>query len=276
MYTCTYLHRGCVHIAVLAAVAIAAPKCLAQVGIGLAPMRMEFTLAAGAIHSGSLAVTNETAQAVRIRTEILDVSLDGTATPQFDRSIASEAGNSCREWLNVNPMETEIAGMRPVMVRYTLKVPRDVRPGSYHCAAGFTTLPSAEELGVTGLRSAVRMVAAFYVIVGNPATLGKVSDIKLERAGNAQADRWQAVVVLKNGGRRYFRPIGDLAVLDAGGKVIATMEFPPLPVFPEREQRFLFPLAPGQTLQPFTLRARVSLGTPEIQEAEAKVQVGVQ
>lgn len=272
MYTSTHLHVNLVHVAALAAAAIAAQECWAQIGIGLVPMRIEMTLGPGAIHAGSLAVTNEMAQPVRIRTEILDVNLDETATPQFAKLMASEAGNSCRDWLSVNPMESEIAAKRPVMVRYTFKVPPNVPPGSYHCAAGFTTLPSAEELSGTGLRSAVRMVAAFFAIVGNPAIVGQVSDIKLERIDSAPNAKWQAVVVLKNSGRRYFRPIGDLIVLDDGGKLLTTIAFPPLPVFPEREQRFLFPLEAGHTSQPFTLRARVSLGTPEIQEAEAKVQ----
>jgi hypothetical protein len=78
------------------------------------------------------------------------------------------------------------------------------------------------------------------------------------------------VVTINNAGLMYFRPQGDLDVLNENGVVVETAHFVPLPVLPKRDQNFLFPLklaAQGK----YTLRARVDLGGDEIQEATALV-----
>jgi hypothetical protein len=71
----------------------------------------------------------------------------------------------------------------------------------------------------------------------------------------------------------YYRPTGKLDVFDAGGKTIESADFQSLPVLRERSQRFLFPikthLDPGQ----YKVRARVDIGTGEVQEGTADVTV---
>lgn len=247
--------------------------CSAQVGIGLAPMRLEMNPAPRAVQSGLLTITNETDKAVRVRASLLDFFIDETDTPQFAVSLPAEASTSCRSWLGLNPMEFEVAPKRSSLVRYTLRVPATVAQGSYHCAAGFTTLPTAQDMEGTGLRSAVRMIAAFYPVVGNPEIKGQVVSVGVERANSPPKSPWRAVVVLRNSGSRYYRPKGTLDLVDDAGKVIKTLEFPSLPVLPNRDQRFLFPLEIDRDQTQFTLRARVSLGPPEILEAFARVEI---
>jgi hypothetical protein len=70
----------------------------------------------------------------------------------------------------------------------------------------------------------------------------------------------------------FFRPSGTLVVLDPAGAVIESHDITPLPVLPERKQRFLFPLKQVADGQPFTLRVRLDLGTGEIQEGTAMVE----
>ena len=86
--------------------------------------------------------------------------------------------------------------------RYTLRAPADVAEGSYNCAAGFTTLPAAGEATAgIGMRMAVRIVAAIYVVVGSPPIQGGLKEFKLEAVPPAQDSTeggWQAVVVLEN------------------------------------------------------------------------------
>jgi hypothetical protein len=241
-----------------------------QVGLGLAPMREELKMAPGTTHSGVLVLSNSSPKKVRVVAEMLDFYLDSTATPQFAREYRQEAGFSCREWLAANPMEMEINGNAQVPVRYTVRVPPPATARSYHCAIGFTTQPTVEELKTTGLRTAVQIVAAIYVVVGQPGLEGTVKDLKLEYVADAQSPGWRAVVTFHNAGLMHFRPMGDLDVLNAGGAVVETAHFVPMPVLPMRDQNFLFPLklAAGQK---YTLRARVDLGGNEIQEATALV-----
>ena len=237
-----------------------------QVGLGLSPMRLEFGLSAGAVHSGALALSNESEAPVRVRAELLDFFIDDQETPQFAPSYPAESQDSCRSWLAANPMETEVAPRKSVVVRYTLRVPADAPSRSFHCALGFTTLPPIGQSNGIGLRTAVRMVTAFYAVVGQPAIEGEVTKMTLEPLKPPDGFQWQGVVVLNNWGYKYFRVSGEFAILDEKGAVVEAAPFPPLPVLPHREQRFHFPLKAELTRQKYTLRTRVDLGAAEVQE----------
>jgi hypothetical protein len=113
-------------------------------------------------------------------------------------------------------------------------------------------------------------VAAIYVTVGEPALEGTVKDLKLEYVSDPNTPVWRAVVTINNAGLMYFRPEGDLDVLNENGVVVETAHFVPMPVLPMRDQNFLFPLKLA-VAGTYTLRARVDLGGNEIQEATARV-----
>jgi hypothetical protein len=239
-------------------------------------MRVELRMAAGQQYSGSLKLSSESGEKARVRAEVLDFNIDDKATPQFERDLPQEAAYSCKKWLSLNPMEIELEKRGALMVRYTLRLPADLPEGSYNCAAGFSTLPAAEQVTGMGMRMAVRVVAAFYVIVGSPPTLGKLKEIKLEPLPSEKASEpqgWQAVVVLENSGIMFYRPTGKLEVLDAEGKVVETADFPSHPVLRQRDQRFLFPLKTHLTVGHYKLQARVDIGTGEIQQGSLDVSV---
>jgi hypothetical protein len=141
------------------------------------------------------------------------------------------------------------------------------------------------------MHTAVRIVAAFYIKIGTPVVVGALKAISLEAvapappatpdpgapavpAGNdPPKSGWQAVVVLDNSGKTYYRPTGKLEVLDANGNAVETDDFPSMPILPERSQRVVFPLK--TQLQPGTykLKVNVDIGTGEIQEGTADVTV---
>jgi hypothetical protein len=262
--------RNHLNLALIAALGFAG-AIHAQVGLGLSPMRLEFALSAGAVHSGPLALSNESETVVRVRAELLDFYIDDQETPQFAPSYPSESEDSCRKWVTVNPMETEVGPGKSVQVRYTLRVPPDTPIRSFHCAVGFTTLPAAEQLNGMGLRTAVRLISAFYAVVGRPAIEGDVTSMTLESLKTAEGSRWVATVILRNAGDNHFRPVGELAILDEQGSLVETMSFPALPVLPRREQRFRFRLKSDLTRQKYTLRARLDLGAAEVLETTAVV-----
>ena len=206
---------------------------------------------------------------VRVRTSVLDFHLDAEQNPQFEPNFAEEAEYSCRSWLTVNPMEAELNLKGEIPVRYTLRVPANAQPRSYNCAAGFTSLPTASEANGFGIRTAVRVVAAFYVVVGNPRRRTPERDrdgarSRIERlagGGGAGELRQDVLSPHRNPGGRH-----------PTGAVIESHDITPLPVLPERKQRFLFPLQKVSAGQPCTLRVRLDLGTGEIQEGTAVVQ----
>lgn len=245
---------------------LAGAPVMAQVGLGLSPMRLEVGLRPGQAYSGALELTNELGGRMRARGELLDFRLDETMTPQFGRTMESESEWSCRSWLTVNPMETEIETGQRLLVRFTIRVPADAPERSYHCAVGFTAMPRAGEAAAMGVRNTVRVVGAFYVRVGESRGQGMVRSLQMEGEGGAR----RAVLRVQNDSDYYFRPEGQVEVLDGKGGVLETLTVPAFPVLPKREQRFLLPLAPG-TAQPAALRVRVDLGLGEIQEATVRL-----
>jgi hypothetical protein len=272
----SYLYRALVILLCLFAVEKFAPNAHAQLGLGLAPMRVELRMAPGQEYSNTVKLSSQSGVSTRVRAEVLDFDIDEAATPQFERNLPKESATSCKNWLKLNPMEMEIDIDGYLNVRYTIHLPEGLAEGSYNCAAGFTTLPAAsQDKSGMGLSMAVRIVASFYVVVGKPEVSGKLEEIKLEpmAATKDHEAGFQAVVVLNNPGRMYYRPTGKLDVLDAEGKTVESADFQSLPVLRERSQRFLFPikmhLDPGQ----YKLRARVDIGTGELQEGTADVTI---
>ena len=272
MHTQYYIQRSR-KLAVTAALAVLAlaGTASAQVGLGLVPMREELALRPGIPHSGILSLNNDSRDRVRVVAELLDFYIDPTGTPQFGRQWAQEADYSCRAWLSVNPMEMELDANSQIAVRYTVRTPSAATDRSYHCAIGFSTQPTASQVKGTGLRTAVQIVAAIYVVVGKPAAEGALKDLKLEYVPDPKDPGWRAVVVLANPSLMHYRPNGELDVLDEAGNVVESAKFVPMPVLPKRDQRFLFPLKLAGGPGKYTLRARVDLGGADIQEATALV-----
>jgi hypothetical protein len=233
-------------------------------------MRVEFPAVPGRPFSGSLILSNGGTATSRVRTEMLDLYVDETTTPQFVANAPAEAEFSCRHWLSSNPMEVEIGPRSQVLVRYTVRIPATASERSYHCALGFRTMPTVNAETGTAMRTAVRMIAAFYAIVGKPAISGVIRDLKLEPVANPGGTVWRAVVVMENTGLMLYRPVGDLAIADSSGKVIESQQLVSFPVLPKRQQRYVLPLKGSLSPGPYTLKARVEVGG-EIQEASVAV-----
>ena len=225
----------------------------------------------GSRQTGALALSNDSGARIRVRAEALDFYIDTTGTPQFDREYAQEASHSCRQWLSINPMEMEMEPGVQIMVRFSINAPPAATDGGYHCAAGFTTMQVAADPSRNGLRTAVRAVSVFYPVLGNPSIQGALSSIKLEPVADPRLGKYTVVVVMKNSGLTHFRPQGELEVLDQAGNMVDSAAFQPLPVLPNREQRFLFPMKTELGKGAYTFRARVDIGTNEIQEAKVVV-----
>lgn len=242
----------------------------AQVDLGLSPMKVEFPVVAGRPYSGTLVLTNAAAIVARIRTELLDLYVDETTTPQFVARAPTEAEYSCRAWLSANPMEMEIPARGTALVRYSVRVPAAASQRSYHCALGFRTLPPVTAASGTAMRTAVRMITTFYPILGKPAVSGVIKDLKLEPVSNGSATLWRAVVILENSGFMLYRPTGHVDLLDAAGKLVESLQLVSFPALPKRQQRYVLPLKTNVSPGSYTLRAQIDVGG-EIQEASVAV-----
>jgi hypothetical protein len=270
MHTQSYLLRiRTVNAVVVAAMALSFPAA-AQVDVGLSPMKIELPAIAGKSYSGSLTLKNSGTTKARFRVEMVDFYVDENTTPQFIARVPAEEDYSCRSWLSANPMELEVEPNTQVPVRYTVRAPTNVSERSYHCALGFRTVPQAGEVAGTAIRTAVRLITVFYATVGQPTINGVIKELKLEHVPGTPNPLWRAVVVMENSGLMLYRPIGDVAVVDASGTVVETQKVPSFPVLPKRLQRFVLPLKTSLSPGPYTLRARIEVGG-EIQQGSVAV-----
>lgn len=270
MHTFHYLFRiRALDAFVLAAMAFSLPAA-AQVDVGLSPMKVEFPAVAGKSYSGSLTLKNSRTSKARFRVEMVDFYVDENTTPQFIAHVPTEDDYSCRTWLSANPMELEVEPNSQVPVRYTVRAPANVSERSYHCALGFRTIPMAGEVSGTAIRTAVRLITVFYATVGKPSVSGVIKELKLEQVAGTSGPSWRAVVVMENSGLMLYRPVGDLAVVDANGTVLESQKVPSFPVLPKRLQRFVLPLKSTLTPGPYTLRARIEVAG-EIQQGSVAV-----
>ena len=253
--------------------ALAQPAA-AQYGFALSPMRTELTVAPGTQRNGVLAIANDAKESARFRTEILDVSIDHEAVPQFEKDIPSEAGFSCRDWVTVNPMEAEMAPSSQMTVRYTFRVPAAATPRTYHCALGFTSLPDPKKSQASvGIVAQLRLTATFYITVGTPAPAGEIKTISIEKLQTNKTPGYRAVISVENTGLTNLRGAGKIDVTNESGHVILASEFPPVVIYPSRTQRLPVPLGPNLTDGTYTLHTRVNLGNGEIQEATYRFRV---
>lgn len=247
------------------------PQAHAQLGLGLQPMRLEIKLSPGSQHTDTLRLSNDSTAPARVRGQVLDFYIDDAMTPQFEESVQREAKFSCAAWLQVTPRETDLTAKSAIRERYTFNVPRDTKEGEYHCAAGFTTLPSLSESETpTGIRMAVRMVASFYIIVGNPSSRPELKDLSLKSGPDGVL---QVVALLENKGQKTFRVKGFMEVRTPDGKKMEGGEYNTIPVLPERQQQFLFPLKTALAPGKYTLYTQADVGLPEILEGSVSVEV---
>jgi len=267
--SCLYDYRKVTLLPLLFGVAAFPQAVRAQFGFALSPMRTEMTLVAGTQRNGSLAIANESKESGRFRTEILDLSIDKEAVPQFEKEIPQEKAFSCRDWVTVNPMESEIPGNSQMTIRYTFRVPANAPVRTYHCALGFTSLPDPRkpQEATMGVVSLLRLTSTFYITVGNSQPTGEVKQISIEKFNAPQTAGYRAVISVENSGLTNLRGAGKVDITNESGEVVQASEFPPVVILPSRTQRLPIVLNEKLTDGNYTLRTRVNLGNGEIQEA---------
>jgi hypothetical protein len=121
-----------------------------------------------------------------------------------------------------------------------------------------------------GMFIAVRAVAAFYVVVGNPSSEPSFKDLSLRTASDGARE---AVAWFENQGLRHYRIQGFVEVLDERGQIVERVEYPSVPVLPKRVQTL--PLRLKASLPPgaYQVRSQADVGLPEILEATTRVVV---
>lgn len=252
----------------IGAALLLSPSAVAQVGLGLSPLRLELTATPGLSRTDSLSISNESATPMHIRANTLDFWIDDDQQPQFSASGPGSNEHSCRNWLRLNPVEFDLAPNEHRLVRYSMRYPDQLAEGSFHCAASFTTSPQPSETPM-GMSTNVRLITTFYATQGHPRPAARVLNVRFAPPTDPTKASRQAIVQVENTSSTYFRVIGNLEVRNQADALIESVPFQAIPVLPNRVQPFTIALTsayePGQTI-----RARVDIGDGEIQEIHVR------
>jgi hypothetical protein len=243
-----------------------------MINLGITPLRAELTLAAGALTSQPIRITNTSRDNVQMRGAVVDWTLSPAGDLIYlKRSETASWG--CGKWLQINPVEFTMAPGQTQLVRYTLTVPKEAVSGGYHCAVAFdmqqpTRARVESAMGVINL---VRLLTAIYVTIGTPEIQAKVKSIELVHSKDGKT--WNIVTEFENPGTTQYRVGGSVELLGEDGRLLRKFDYANFPVLPgvPRADRLEFadPLPPGT----YRLRAVIDVGAKERLGADVRVTV---
>lgn len=211
----------------------AVPALRGQTSLSLSPVQMESLLAPGKSEERTLTIGNDSAEAIRVRAEVVSWT---TGTPGVDVFPAEgAAGLSSRDWIRVVEGEFTVQAREFRDMPLVISVPENTEPGQY--AAVISILAVMEHAG-EGLSLQGKLTALAMVTVGKIQDAGTIEDLAVE----TKDGRNILVLRRKNGGRFFAPTEGALVLRDKKGKKILAAEFTDNPVPPLSERIFRIPI----------------------------------
>lgn len=210
-------------LTLLFGLALAVPACASPLAFHVDNMLIEAHMDAGQSQTGVITVSNlepasaagATTDSIRIRVYPVDWTLDRKGDPQF--LPAGAQPDSCSSWLQISPIEVEVAPGQSQTVRYTINVPAGIQ-GTYRCMVMFETVPQPGAKGQHVMLISGRIGAAVYVMVGPQA-----KRLKIDSFGVTPSDTELAV---ENTGNTYVRTKGRIQFQDSAGNIVQQVSLP--------------------------------------------------
>jgi P pilus assembly chaperone PapD len=255
------------------ALLIGALSATAQISVEVSPLRVELQSGPGSNSTQAVTLNNGSPEAVRVRARVSDWDLSRDGAPQFEG--AKENGPySATSWVRVAPPEQVIDPGKEGTVRFTVTVPADAAPSGYRTGILFEFLPASGDpvARKREVQFRSRVATLVYVNVGEPPATVELNDL-LTRS---TAQQTQIVAVLANTGKRNVRTKGTMTVFGEGGKPLAQVPVPDVPVLPESEREVAIvafdttkPLPPGE----YRVEVRIDVGMAALIVGETTLKV---
>ena len=245
----------------------------AQVSVEVSPLRVELQAGPGSTTTQAVTLNNGGKEPVRIRARLSDWELTRDGAPQFEG--ARENGPySATGWLRIAPPEQIIDPGKEGIVRFSLTVPPDVAPAGYRTAILFEFGPAAGDPAARAreVQFKSRVATLVYVNIGQPPAAVDLTDLRIK----SSPEQTQAVAVLANTGKRSVRTKGTLVVFDSGGKEVAQMPVPDVPVLPDSEREVAITAFEGSKPLPegeYRVEVRIDVGMPALLVGETTLKV---
>lgn len=266
------LIRGGLAVVTLLVAAMAAAAAQ-QVTVEVSPLRVEIQAGPGATSTQAVTLNNGGTEPVRVRARLTDWDLSRDGSPQFEG--VPEAGPfSAVAWVRVAPPELLVDPGKDAVVRFSLTVPPGTAPSGYRAGILFEFLPQSVNPNARGkaMQFRSRVATLIYVNVGEPPISVEITDL----SQRVTADRTLLVAVLANTGKRTVRTKGTMTVYEAGGKQVAQLPVPDVPILPESEREVAIPafeadkpLPPGE----YRVEVKIDVGMPALLVGETTLKV---
>ena len=257
----------------VAALLIGALPATAQISVEVSPLRVELQSGPGSNSTQAVTLNNGSPEAVRVRARVSDWDLSRDGAPQFE-GAKEDGPYSATSWVRVAPSEQVIDPGKEGTVRFTVTVPADAAPSGYRTGILFEFLPASGDpvARKREVQFRSRVATLVYVNVGEPPATVELNDL-LTRSTPQQT---QVVAVLANTGKRNVRTKGTMTVFGEGGKPLAQVPVPDVPVLPESEREVAIvafdttkPLPPGE----YRVEVRIDVGMAALIVGETTLKV---
>ncbi|MCU0289602.1 MAG: DUF916 domain-containing protein, partial [Acidobacteria bacterium] len=128
------------------------------------------------------------------------------------------------DYIRLNPTSLQLEPGEERIVRFTITMPEDLT-GEYHGIIFFQTQPKGVKSPAPGKQVLVssRIGAGIYTAVKNTVIQSsEIPDIFFKQPNAAQDSNSQYVILFHNNGNMHLRPTGQLKIIDAAGKEVAS------------------------------------------------------
>ena len=158
----------------------------------------------------------KTERKTHFKVRVEDVYKDEDGTPRFGGNL--HLAHSCAAWVQVNPAEATVEPGDDLVVRLTLAVPTEAKPGGYWCVLTVDEMPDPNAI-LPGATSGVHMLASISTnIFIDIAPLDKQARIL-----SVNFTKDQASIRIANTGNCYLDESGRIEFVKPGtDTVVAT------------------------------------------------------
>jgi len=227
-----------------------APGSPAQTGgLGLMPGRMEVELHPGAERTVAFEIeTPPSEQRVsgRLLLSVTDWNISEDSSVVY--TDPGSQPNSASSWITFSPSAITVSSGGRYLVRITIKVPADVKPGDYWTALFIQERPPATppKAGERRIYVRLRYVFTLYVLVPPLTMQGEFDGIRVQN----DSHRTQLIFDMTNQGSRHLRPLVSWSIRDSSQAEVRSAKNQEttvlLPFARLKEPMPIDPLPPGQ------------------------------
>ena len=249
-------------------IGLAAGNASAQLGVGIAPARIEALVPPGGRTMETLTFSNTSAVPLGVSVEVVD--FDASPTNDVIEQPSGTGGSSLAPYLRVSPLEAEVAPGQQVVFRCALRAPAEFT--QLRAMIYFVAHPRLAKGGAAEVVIVPRLGIPAYLenLKARPGTLD-VHSVTAKRTG-ANGDQLELDLDVTNVGERNIRPTGYLRVRAVDGSFDKAFPFNPgsEPVLPahRRAWKATFGPVPGGGL---SLRLRFATSPSTSHESELTI-----